>query len=414
MITNTGQIPASVLTNSAAVDLCRQPYLCKPEQDITERLQAAINAQVPLWGGTIRCSKRGEYRLEQPMQEGEVNGHPYKGQILFPYVKTTEPRIPIQIEGCAPVTMEGWGAAAEPVSPLGVSFVSNLANVLGNNIFTTMAGSAPVSNVEPRFLNIQLGCSAVHPELTICQFENALSADLRGVRASVWKAASEITVGGAGYGIRLPKVTNAGWAYFDGEVDGFGNGISHSEHAIIGGGIRRAKVALRPSGGSANIAEYRKIHVHNCTTVIEPEGSGCVLLGSISIEDEVAEQIIKDKTNLLTGVLTVRQDKAGGTNTKLTMEGAKNLVIRSLAWTPGVYTAALSIEVPATTVAVRNTIFRDINAYIAAGASTCKVFMNEVEVMTIPANETRVVPWDSGAEIKLEYASAPGWKLSVR
>ncbi len=409
------EMPLSALFGTA-VDMCRAPYNCVGGEDITAKLQEAIEAVATLGGGKLYFGKPGVYLLNGAMKEGEVSGNKYKGQVLFPYVKTTETRVPIEIEGCNPVTMESWAAAVEPVSTLGVALVSNLTSTPGNNVFSTMTGTGAISNVEVRFRNILLGCTAAKPELTMCQFENALCADLTNVHVTVWKASSEITVGGSGYGVRLPKIANGAHATMrDCEVNGFGYGVSHSEHAVLDNvAIRRAKVALRPSGGPANLAEYRKVHVKNCNTVIEPEGSGCVLFGTISVEDEVAEMVIKDKTNLLTGTLTIRQDKAENTNTLLTMEGGKNLVLQSLAWKPGVYTAATSIAVPATTAAVRNTIFRDVNAFITTGASTCKVSINGTELMTIPATTTVAVPWPSGAEITLEYASAPTWQLLVR
>jgi hypothetical protein len=110
------QLPASVVSDSVAIDMCRAPYSVTPETDITAALQTAINAIATAGvSGRIYFSNPGHtYYLHGALQEGEAQGYKYKGQLLFPARNFKSTRgISIEIDGSVRPT-SGEPTTGEP------------------------------------------------------------------------------------------------------------------------------------------------------------------------------------------------------------------------------------------------------------------------------------------------------------
>src|ERR1039457_1781015 len=102
------QVPPSVVSSSAAIDICRT-YGATPGNDCTEAMQRAISAVVALGGGTVYFSKPGVYQIDGVQVAGTSHGHAYSGQIVFPAVTFAETPVSITIEGPCPPPMVKWG-----------------------------------------------------------------------------------------------------------------------------------------------------------------------------------------------------------------------------------------------------------------------------------------------------------------
>ena len=84
-----------------SIDLCSAPYNKRPGDDVTDALQAAVNALAAGGGGEVFFSRSGVYTMDGPQQTGTVLGHDYSGQVLLPTGTLVSP-LAIRIRGAQP------------------------------------------------------------------------------------------------------------------------------------------------------------------------------------------------------------------------------------------------------------------------------------------------------------------------
>jgi hypothetical protein len=307
-----GELPPSVVTSTAAVDLCRA-YGAEPGKDITAALQRAINTAHALSRDTdIYCSLPGLYPVNGAVQTGTVDGYTYEGQILFPARKFGEPRITIRIRGLVPAPRV-WQST--PTEPAGESGCILLTNTTSGNMFDAIPAeegegpSGPWTNINGCLQNITLRA----PENPQCGLFNAASlieSSTDGVALNVSCNGSKIplpthgTVAlttprkGHGLGLRLKDT----W------INGFGYGLDHAEYAILDNvTIQESAVGIRPHA-TGHSSTYLAVFMANCPTLLEvPAGTTAVINGKIDFEtgggEFTVKTVIKDEGNNLSGSL---------------------------------------------------------------------------------------------------------------
>jgi hypothetical protein len=404
-----------VSSSPTEIDLCTQ-YGATPATDITAVLQEAIEAITTAGGGTIWFSERGVYYIRGAVKEGTTDKYVHKGQILFPAVAMSHPRVPIKIKGNAPTPLQRWtatGGEAEAPPPAGVTLLSN-NNSFEAGVFDVIAAAETyvpegISNVEAIFEDIAILLEAATPEGYGVKLKAAASAHFTRCQVGINKAIGELTVGGKGVGVSLPYLGNGGHSSMeDCEVYGFSVGIGHSEHTLLKKtGVQVAEIGLRTQGGAANLIEYVNCHIRGCTIGLSAKNAS-VIAGTLSME--ACTKHVVDSSNQLYGSIAVTTDPASLPK-KLVVEGASHLAIKNLDASPGPLTLPFETsEIPATPVSgtsYTNTAYRDAVVYIKA-TTIEKVEVDGFE-RPVPSVTAGMVVVRAGGTIKVTGTALGTW-----
>lgn len=332
------ELPDSVVTDSrtpAVIDLCHE-YGVKPGDEITAKLQEAINELSALGGGWVYIPKPGTYKLNGEVISGEVEEGSYAGQILFPANNFAQPKIVLGIKGGSPTAggnMSEWS---------GVILESNAAS---GNIFDAIPGTngktylnRPGTNVEVVMNDLTVKapnnpqCGGVNLwNIARCELDRLVIGSGVGVEPT-----------GSGRALTLPRVSNAGKVVL-GTVSlyNFPIGLGLTEHTFGRHVEIRGMLTAIETLGLAHANHFAYLDVEGCAVVIarHPTLGGTYINGFLDWEglgegDRAPGLFIKD---LASGVGQLKGD--------LTVHFAKSsLATESSAGVPAIGGEGLNIS----------------------------------------------------------------------
>lgn len=264
-----GQLPASVVSNGAWIDICKLGAL--PGEDITTLLTDAIGEVIALGGGTAFIGKPGTYLIHGPQISGSAHGGEYSGQVLFP-ASSVDPAPSVTIKGCVPLYQADWN----PVN--GVTLQTNATSGSVFDVIPALSGlyvdEAGYSNLLIRMEDFVLET----PENPLCNGVRSAHCPRIAFKNFVVRSAGEPTGFGSATAtaIIMPPVSSAGSCLFENVcIYLFPIGMKMGEHGIYNGvyiGACAVAIEGQPPGGG-HVNAFVMMDVEDCGTVLKADGA---------------------------------------------------------------------------------------------------------------------------------------------
>jgi hypothetical protein len=320
------ELPASVVSSSTNIDLCRQ-YGAKPGSEATALVIEALTHALEAGKTSIDLvfSEPGVYLWDGAVQTGEAYGYIYAGQLLFPANAFTNNCISIRIRGVLPQPTIWNATGPEPAPHSGVVLLSNATS---GNAFDAIPAEkhtlGPFTNLSVTFEN-----------LCICAPNNPQCGGIRG-RAAIAMKTKNTVVGvnavgdnptyptGGTTGIEFPAHGNNGGAggcrAENTEVFGYARGYSYAEHMLFDNAYAQyCGVALVPEHDSGHTATFASFLAQQCPVLMEAPNSGNgggPQVGNIDVETAAEgpfalTNMIVDPGDRLRGSLSIRANEEG-------------------------------------------------------------------------------------------------------
>jgi hypothetical protein len=261
----SGQLPASAVTDSSSVDLCRGPYNCQLGADITTIVQNAVSDLVVPGSVTdFYFSQPGTYLLNGPQQSGTVSGRAYSGQIVLPGLADHNGGV---------VRFRGLSAPAFGSNHVGVTLLSNATS---GNVFSVApagtGGEPTYSSCMPRFEDLNIVCPS-NPQCGALDLSNSFRAQVE----RIWldgQGGDPTALTGAGIALALPRGSNGGFSIArDFYISSFPSGLSVGDHAQIQGDAYVSYCVNALRGSNACAANLQRLMALHCLNGIVPDGT---------------------------------------------------------------------------------------------------------------------------------------------
>jgi hypothetical protein len=316
------------LKDYAAVDLSAAPYSVKPEADVTEELQAAVDALAgTAAGGWIYLPTTSGYVLS--------------GELRIPARKFTQQQQFFGLKGVAPslggsTGIENGGLTLTTTATAGQILAVEAA--AGEEAVLTR----PASNVVVALEDMTIK-APTNPQVGGIDLSAAVRASLRCF--ALW-AHETATYTGSGVALNLPAVSNIRGARLQ-EVmlGGFPSLMTLPEHVYADRlTLANAKVGIITEG-IPNLSVLSDVHALNIGLLFKRGGAGGgvggVIVGNINYENDIEEgdrapvALIEDKAGLIRGSIKLAIAKVGGVpysvvNSGLPAIGGRGLDIESV------------------------------------------------------------------------------------
>lgn len=344
------RLPASVVNNSAVVDLCAAPYNCLPElTDCTTAIQSAVNLIAEKKASIWYFSKTARYLVGGPQKTGEAFGYKYSGQILYPARTVAEGQLLIHAKGAASPTKPLLGSTGDEKTQEVTGSVL-VSNATSGNVFDVIpafeTNGVPFSDLLPIFEDIVVQtpsnpqCGGINMSAAKCfQQKGALRIEGPGeTEGGIDQTETPLT--GSGVGLSLPKLGNGGNIKLENTtIHGFPTALGISEH-LVGSQIfiGTCNKAIECYGlGHANHFGY--VSVEECETVLYSPNStkhGALIYGLIDHENLGSSTLYSTPGNFIEDPLSEIHGKimlkytAATANSGYPVVGGQNLDVEFL------------------------------------------------------------------------------------
>lgn len=305
-----------VLKSEASVDANKLG--AEPGKDSTVAIQEAIEKVVEKGGGTVYFSKPGVYLINGALKSGEALEYKYKGQILFPARKISEPRVSVKMLGAAAAPKRWDASPAEPAPESGVVLLSNTSEgyVFDAIPATKETGeNSPFTNIFVSWENITVR-SPGKPAGGALNMSAVIEIATRDLTIDTNVAGNAVKLAeGGGAALITPRFNNGAYVRISStHIVGYSVGIDHSEHTYLDFvTINSCAVALAPHGNNFHSSIYAKVLTAKCPVVVQSKTggkNGGAIRGTIdaevSTEGEFAlKYMVEDSENKLIGDLSI-------------------------------------------------------------------------------------------------------------